>query len=68
MVTPDGWTVEVVDIDGHFWYRVKRDGYLYGGQIGRRHGLYRTAEDVEKVMGASFKQLAVPDRPTDRRG
>jgi hypothetical protein len=58
MRTPDGWTVEVVDIEGQICYRVKHHGSLVGGELGRRRGLYRTVGEVEQLLGASFAKLA----------
>lgn len=63
MRTPDGWTVEVVDIEGRMWFRVKHHGSLVGGRIGRRRGLYRTVDEVENLLGDSFAKLAEMDRP-----
>jgi hypothetical protein len=55
--TPDGWTVDVVERDGHQWFRVRRRGYLAGGGKGKMHGLVATIEEVEKLLGDSFAKL-----------
>lgn len=59
MRTPDGWSVEVINLDGQNWYRVKRYGSLAltGGPTKRR-GLVRTIEEVEQLLGESFAQLS----------
>ncbi|MDQ1737811.1 MAG: hypothetical protein QOH56_4062 [Pseudonocardiales bacterium] len=58
LTTPDGWQVDVVVRDGRQWFRVKRHGYLTGGGKGKMHGLVATIEEVEKLLGESFKLLA----------
>jgi hypothetical protein len=47
--TDDGWTVEVVVLDGVQWLEVKHHGFLAGGS-GRNLGLVRTVEEVEQIM------------------
>jgi hypothetical protein len=56
--TDDGWSVEIIRIDGVTWYEVKRYGSLVPvGISARRRGLVRTAAEVEKLLGASFGRL-----------
>jgi hypothetical protein len=57
MSTADGWTVEVVLIDGRQWYRVKLHGYLYGGGRGKRHGMVATVDEVKAILGEAFARL-----------
>jgi len=55
--TPDGWTVEVVHLDGREWFQVKHHGYLVGGGDGKLQGLVATMEEVEELLGDAFEQL-----------
>jgi hypothetical protein len=56
--TTDGWTVEVVNLDGRQWYQIKLHGMLVGGApSGKRHGLVRTVEEVQAILGDAFSQL-----------
>lgn len=57
MRTPDGWTVDVVERDGRQWFRVLHHGFLTGGGPGKLRGLVATIEEVEKLLGESFKLL-----------
>jgi hypothetical protein len=55
--TDDGWTVEVVQLDGREWYEVKYHGRLYGGGRSKRRGLVATVEEVQAILGEAFARL-----------
>jgi hypothetical protein len=58
MATPDGWTVEAIDLDGRDRYRVRYLGYLTGGRVGFKHaGLVDTVDEVAALLGDSFPNL-----------
>jgi hypothetical protein len=59
MKTPDnGWTVEVIVLDGRQWYEVKYHGRLMGGGTrGGRRGLVATIEEVQAILGEAFARL-----------
>lgn len=57
MVTPDGWRVEIIHIDGAARFRVKRHGSLVGGPLGRDRGIHYTVEQVANLLGDSFPLL-----------
>jgi hypothetical protein len=45
-MTADGWTVEVIVLDGRQWYEVKYNGRFAGGGPCKRHRLVATVEEV----------------------
>jgi hypothetical protein len=50
--------VEVVNLDGRDWFEVKLHGMLMGGApSGKRHGLVRTIEEVQAILGDAFSRL-----------
>jgi hypothetical protein len=46
VVTSDGWAVEVLDLQrGRAVFRVRFEGTLVGGRIGRHRACHRTVEE-----------------------
>jgi hypothetical protein len=56
--TPDGYTVEIINLDGVGTYSVRKDGYAVGGGAGfKTRGLVHDVGHVAALLGDSFADL-----------